>query len=591
MNVFWKSIIEPLLECAKPSVLVEVGCHQGKNTRNLVSFCQEHHCDLHVIDPRPELNPVDLAQWQTQRDFGFVLHKARSLDVLPRISRADVVLLDGDHNWYTVFHELQALKETALGGVGKPPLVLLHDIGWPYARRDLYYDPGAIPNEYRQPYSQQGIHPKFNGQTGQQGFNVGANNALQEGGPRNGVLTAVEDYLASTDHEYIFIQVPLYHGLGILCPRQLVEWNEDLAAFLEQFRNPLLTNGLLDAIEEERLSAGIDLEDTRRVTQTTLDLLESRTSDEADLLLALEEAVTLLFQSKRWRIGSAIVDGLRSVLRLKKGYCIKETLDQIVTAGKERRVQKQREQELAAQRKKLAVAAIQPLIPHLRTPADITRDFHRLYYDNARQTWEGTYWLGTRVLKCPLDLWLYQELIQQTRPDLIVETGTFQGGSALFMASICEQLGHGEVLTIDVAPQPDRPRHPRLRYRTGSSIDQETLQHVQGLASQAQRVMVILDSDHCAKHVLAELRAYAPLVTQDCYLIVEDTNVNGYPVREDHGPGPREALTAFLKENHDFAIDSRQEKFFLTFNPGGFLRRLTPRSVLKGEEACSLAGR
>ena len=85
--------------------------------------------------------------------------------------------------------------------------------------------------------------------------------------------------------------------------------------------------------------------------------------------------------------------------------------------------------------------------------------------------------------------------------------------------------------------------------------------------------MVVLDSDHHRDHVLAELRTYSALVTPGSYLIVEDTNINGHPVRPEFGPGPMEAVDEFLRESPDFAIDPEREKFFLTFNPRGFLRR------------------
>jgi cephalosporin hydroxylase len=93
-------------------------------------------------------------------------------------------------------------------------------------------------------------------------------------------------------------------------------------------------------------------------------------------------------------------------------------------------------------------------------------------------------------------------------------------------------------------------------------------------AAGAGRVLVVLDSDHSRDHVLAELRAYAPLVTPGSYLVVEDTNVNGHPVYEAFGPGPMEAVQDFLKERDDFEVDRSREKFLLTFNPGGWLRKL-----------------
>jgi cephalosporin hydroxylase len=199
--------------------------------------------------------------------------------------------------------------------------------------------------------------------------------------------------------------------------------------------------------------------------------------------------------------------------------------------------------------------------------------FHTLYYDSREQTWGNTFWLGHHVLKCPLDLWIYQEVLHETQPDLIVETGTYQGGSALFLASMCDLLGRGEVVTIDVDRRDDRPPHPRITYFTGSSISKGILRQVRRRAGGKPRVMVILDSSHARDHVLAELRAYAPLVTPGSYLIVEDTNLNDHPVDVHHGPGPAEAIAAFLADHREFVRDETREKFLLTFNPGGFLRK------------------
>jgi cephalosporin hydroxylase len=201
----------------------------------------------------------------------------------------------------------------------------------------------------------------------------------------------------------------------------------------------------------------------------------------------------------------------------------------------------------------------------------ITDAFHRLYYDTA--VWKDTYWLGVRTQKCPLDLWIYQEILQETRPDLIVETGTAHGGSALYLASVCDLLGRGEVVTVDIHPIEDRPAHDRITYLTGSSTSGEIVGELERLVTDSEQVLVILDSDHSRDHVLDELRIYSRFVTPGSYLIVEDTNVNGHPAMPEHGPGPMEALEAFLPETTEFQVDVAREKFFMTFNPRGFLRR------------------
>ncbi len=87
-------------------------------------------------------------------------------------------------------------------------------------------------------------------------------------------------------------------------------------------------------------------------------------------------------------------------------------------------------------------------------------------------------------------------------------------------------------------------------------------------------MLVILDSDHSKRHVLDELRTYSQFVGEGSYIIVEDTNVNGHPVLPEFGPGPMEAIQDFLKENKDFAVDGSKEKFYMTFNPKGYLRRV-----------------
>jgi len=155
---------------------------------------------------------------------------------------------------------------------------------------------------------------------------------------------------------------------------------------------------------------------------------------------------------------------------------------------------------------------------------------------------------------------------------VIVETGTWSGGSALYLAMLFDLVGSGRVITVDVAAE-RTPEHPRITYLTGSSTDSATLDAVRERIEPDEKVMVSLDSDHRAAHVLGELRTYADLVTSGQYLIVEDTNVNGHPVYPEHGPGPHEAVERFLAEDRRFERDRSREKLLLTFNPGGYLIR------------------
>ena len=201
----------------------------------------------------------------------------------------------------------------------------------------------------------------------------------------------------------------------------------------------------------------------------------------------------------------------------------------------------------------------------------IVSEFHKKYH-NSGVWYTGTTWMGVHVQKCPLDLWAYQDILFELKPDLIIETGTAFGGSALFMAHICDIIGNGSILSIDIA-QNNRPVHNRITYLLGSSIDRAIIDIAKCTATNLT-TMVILDSCHTREHVLQEMVEYSKLVTVGSYIIVEDTNINGHPVCEDHGPGPFEAVSDFLVTNKDFQIDLSREKFMMTQNPGGYLKRV-----------------
>jgi len=202
--------------------------------------------------------------------------------------------------------------------------------------------------------------------------------------------------------------------------------------------------------------------------------------------------------------------------------------------------------------------------------------FNQAYYFARPTTWLNTFWMGFLVQKCPTDLWIYQEILFQTRPTIIIETGTFSGGSALYLAHLGDLLGGIRVVSVDLTNATSRqplPAHPSITYISGSSSDPAIVAQVRASLRETDRVMVILDSDHSAAHVRNELEIYAPLVSSGCYLIVEDTNVNGHPVYPLHGPGPLEALREWLPAHPEFQVDRQREKLMLTFNPSGYLRR------------------
>jgi cephalosporin hydroxylase len=219
----------------------------------------------------------------------------------------------------------------------------------------------------------------------------------------------------------------------------------------------------------------------------------------------------------------------------------------------------------------------------------VTNLFHKLYCNTHERTFGNTYWLGIPTLKCPLDLWVYQEIIHELRPDVIVETGTHRGGSALYLAHMLDLVDHGQVVTIDIIEKPGRPDHPRITYLHGSSIDDAVVDELTRLTESHETRMVILDSAHHRDHVLEEMQRYADLVTVNSYLVVEDTQVNGHPIWRHHGPGPMEAVEAFLQEDSRFEIDATREKFYLTFNPRGYLRKISDQQIGHGARVSRMA--
>jgi cephalosporin hydroxylase len=207
---------------------------------------------------------------------------------------------------------------------------------------------------------------------------------------------------------------------------------------------------------------------------------------------------------------------------------------------------------------------------------DAINKFHELFYYN--RTWSQVYWMGIQTYKCPFDLWIYQEILFEIKPDVIIECGTAFGGTSLFLAHIFDLMQIGKVITIDINEQELLPKHQRIHYLKGSTTSDDTINIVQKLISDNEKVLVILDSAHNKEHVLREIQLYSDLVTVGSYLIVEDSNINGHPVYTDYQPdrglGPMEAIEEFLGEDSRYIVDSIREKFMFTFNPKGYLKRI-----------------
>lgn len=202
-----------------------------------------------------------------------------------------------------------------------------------------------------------------------------------------------------------------------------------------------------------------------------------------------------------------------------------------------------------------------------------SQEFH---WSGAWQS--GVTWRGVCALKCPLDLWSYQQILFDTRPGLIIECGVAGGGTTLFLADLLHLLGGGLVLGIDrslAAVAESVVHHPYVRLIEAPSLSENALRAARG-AADGIRTMVILDSDHWVSHVYEELRHYAEFVTPGCYLICEDGNLDrpGAAVAPGY-VGPHTALQHFLAERSDFVVDAARV-LGATFNPNGYLRRIEP---------------
>jgi predicted O-methyltransferase YrrM len=211
-SAFHKSDIRGAITARWRPVIIEIGVHEGGHTRLLLNACLLRLGTVIGIDPHPA---TAISRVMRLHPLARLL-SVTSLDGLPVLIeqkvKADVAIVDGDHNYYTVLNELLLLEKL----VSPTGVIFLHDVSWPYARRDLYYAPDRIPASARHPYERAGIVVEKSELVPSGGMNEHLYNALYEGGPRNGVLTAVEDFLETHGHEWSFELKPEHFGLGIL---------------------------------------------------------------------------------------------------------------------------------------------------------------------------------------------------------------------------------------------------------------------------------------------------------------------------------------------------------------------------------------
>ena len=253
----FREIILPLLELAHARKIVEVGSEYGTFTQELCAYAERKGGQFTSIDPCPQAPAIQFAaQHEGKPYFNFI--KKISLEALPGLHDVDAYIIDGDHNYFTVLRELELIQANRNG---RPWLVFQHDVCWPFARRDLYYNTSQIPPEFLHPHTcDHAIAPGNPGVEkggGFQGDGVSLAFARHEGGPRNGVTTAIEDFVAQHG-ELQFDIITAVFGLGIIYSKD-APWALELAARIKPFVNSLM----LDRMEENRVKLYVKVQELK----------------------------------------------------------------------------------------------------------------------------------------------------------------------------------------------------------------------------------------------------------------------------------------------------------------------------------------
>lgn len=238
METLLKPIFRPLVECLKPESVVSIGRASDDVARGLLSVCENRQAKLHLVI-MGELGVTG---------SGLVVHRGLALNALPKIERMDLVLMDGDPNWYSVFNALKLIEKKGQGF----PCVLVANVGWPYGRRDCYLDPEVIPEVFRHPHKQQGVMPGENDLAEAGGMFADRHHAIYQNELKNGVLTAVEDFISESGLKLEWVTVPWPRGLGLLYPQELGRSNPGFAALVKDLSASETVAALIEELDMER---------------------------------------------------------------------------------------------------------------------------------------------------------------------------------------------------------------------------------------------------------------------------------------------------------------------------------------------------
>jgi hypothetical protein len=297
----FREVIFGCLDAVSPRRVVEIGTEEGGFTRVLADWTREHGATLTSIEPEPR---PELRRMSEELEH-FTLVEGRSPEALADLEPADAYIVDGDHTYWTVSRELEAIFGSGAGE--RRPLAVLHDVGWPCARRDQYYNPDALPADAVHAHSyEKGRLPGEPGAV-DGGFRGGGEFAvaLEEGGPRNGVLTAVEDFLERRD-DLVYRHIPLIFGLGFVFPGE-ASW----ATAVKRLLDPFDRNELLARMERNRITLFLhvlELQDAvadARVRQNRLLLGHAERLSDAHAESAAQRLEALRLRSELRRLHEA----------------------------------------------------------------------------------------------------------------------------------------------------------------------------------------------------------------------------------------------------------------------------------------------
>lgn len=300
-------IMFPCLEAVGTGSVVEIGAYRGELTRELLGWAAGANAEVTAVDPEPPAELLKLAEEHSELE----LIRQTSHDALGRLPLPDALVIDSDHNYYTLTEELRLIDSRAPGAA--LPLLMFHDVAWPHARRDTYYVPERIPQEHRQPLGHDVNLAPWEPGVAEGGlpFEWAAN---REGGPRNGVLTALEDFVGERPRLRLAV-ISAFFGFGVLWHRE-APW----AAAVAEVVDPWDRNPVLERLEANRVThlahrhqlAGELAEARERVAEQEKllrPMLESRAFAVAERLSRLHKRGSPVFSRQQVRRALGEDDG------------------------------------------------------------------------------------------------------------------------------------------------------------------------------------------------------------------------------------------------------------------------------------------